>query len=265
MKNHINKVNKIVIKLLFLLANVTALCGVFFKMPILYAVSMIYIVLITLVGISIYKKAFELGSGYVISFVIGIAVLSFINNTNTVYLVLIPISLAGLYLNIKLFIMVSIFMNSILVIKLLLLRIFDDNLVITLMIVNVIILIMFFMTKWGTELIMTISKEAQKASNSLDALVNTMLLIDQNTKRLNLQISNCEVELQLVKEKSSALVETVDSITLEDILTTMEEQDAYINTIYDRMQEITKSCTHLKSVVQTNENNRVGEMLLTKM
>lgn len=73
--------------------------------------------------------------------------------------------------------------------------------------------ILFFITKWGRELIDAANEKERKATEILVELEKTMDVVNKNTESLDQDISNCYSNLKTVNEISGAIGETVQEIT----------------------------------------------------
>ncbi|MDF2878410.1 MAG: hypothetical protein K0S30_1506 [Clostridia bacterium] len=212
MKKHFKKVNKAVIGIIFLIAVLSIFTGIYYKQAALLIASVVYIATIIFCIFSIRKEKLQTAVPYIVSLIVGIATVSFVKNANSIYLILIPISLCSLYLNTTVFMVCSGLINTGLIAKFILYGVFQGSMLIQIAIINVIVLVIYFMTKWGKDAIKLAADEAKKAGQSVEALQRTMGVIETNTSSLNDEVSGCFVNLQSVKEISESMVNTVNEV-----------------------------------------------------
>ena len=71
----------------------------------------------------------------------------------------------------------------------------------------------FFISKWGSDLIKEAAEKEEKAIEALEKLKNTMDVIGQNTKQLDDDISNCYNRLDMLRDMSGTMKTTIGEIS----------------------------------------------------
>jgi len=74
------------------------------------------------------------------------------------------------------------------------------------------IVAMFFVTKWGSDLIISSITKENQASNILDKLQETINTINTSTSELGRDINECNVSLQSVNDLSNGIIITVQEV-----------------------------------------------------
>jgi methyl-accepting chemotaxis protein len=139
---------------------------------------------------------------------------SLISAPENFYFILIPISIASLYLDRKLFYIGCASANILFVGKMLIAAQPMSGFLIQLIIVDLIMLILLFSTRSGKSLIIAAIGESQKASQSFDELNKTMGIIDSNTLILNQDIGSSYTNLEAIKEISNTMMTTVKEVVI---------------------------------------------------
>jgi len=210
--NYFRKVNKATTGILIFLTFISILIAISLKITTLYASAGVYLIIVIFSIIARYKKRFEMQLAYLISISMIVAIAGTITTPDSMYSIIIPISISALYLNKQIFLISSLFTDVTLVIIVLLLK--SPFLLVfgPLLIINVLILILFFMTKWGTEMINSVIDQDKKAKISLENLKNTFESIEGNTRSLNKDISNCFSSLQVLKDFEIGITKKVSEV-----------------------------------------------------
>jgi methyl-accepting chemotaxis protein len=120
--------------------------------------------------------------------------------------------MAALYLDNKLFITCIVLVNVGVFFKLLFIHSINVNFYTILSMIDLIMFLMFFVSKWGTDIIKLAMSESEKANNMLIQLGNTIDVVNTSSIALNKDISNCNSNLQLVKEISGGMENSVQEI-----------------------------------------------------
>ena len=136
----------------------------------------------------------------------------------------------------------------------------QDDFILNLISLTFTSLFLFFITKWGSELIETASEKEMKASTILNELENTMKLVNKDTELLDSDISNCYSNLQIVHEISDSI-----GITVQEITDGVANQTESITKISGMMNEATNKISEVNSLskqltdVSKTANNVVSE------
>ncbi|WP_171903798.1 methyl-accepting chemotaxis protein [Cellulosilyticum sp. I15G10I2] len=243
MKNYVRKVNKTIAFFLILIASILFYFGISSQLPFLFLNALVYVVVAAIVGIFYYQKKFEIFSAYLISFTMCIAFFPVVQGIGSMYLMLLPLSVAALYFDKKLFISCTIFLNTGLIIRELVINQTGISLFQPLLFVNLIVLILFFMSKGGTDLILLAVAEGQKSNDLLNQLKNTIDVIQTNSQVLNNNISNCNTHLQTAKVNTDDL-----SNSIHEISTGVMGQTESVSSINDMMHQASDKFSKLNNL-----------------
>lgn len=247
MTDHVRKINKSVIGVLIIIAILSLGAGIFYKQFIVLVGAVVDCAMVALASISVYKKKYGTITSYIICIAMSLSVTSCINDYQSYYLMLIPISITALYLNMKLFFICSSLINLALIGKMILLSQMSLNAWLRLILADVIVLILCFLAKSGKSLIESVSQEGQKANQSLLDLDHTMELIEKNTYTLDSDISSCFTNLQSVKNSSNIMINTVQEV-VKGVTGQAESIDQIynmINSADEKAQETQKTSEQL--------------------
>ncbi|MDP4181999.1 MAG: methyl-accepting chemotaxis protein [Bacillota bacterium] len=213
MLNYLRRVNRIM-AVIFTLFSITvgyyAITGKSFEY---YVIVAVFLAISVFTSISSYKKRFELLSAFIVSLIMSLVVVILISSPDLAYLLLFPVSISAMYMNRKLFIITALSSNAGAILKELISGIGISTILRSFIIIDLIVLMLFFITKWGTDLIKLAVLESEKANSTLAELKKTMELVEKNTLSLNTEIKNCDSSLLEVKDLSSGLANTVHEVT----------------------------------------------------
>jgi methyl-accepting chemotaxis protein len=104
---------------------------------------------------------------------------------------------------------------------------------------------LYFLTKWGNDLISSIIEKEKKSSELLKKLQKTMEIINKSTNTLNTNINISHEHISATKEISNHV-----TIAINEIAKGVEEEVNSINHINDMMLESTKLVTEVKQSAQ---------------
>lgn len=253
MLNHIKKINKSMSKIFIVLAIIAIITFTIYKMPMLIAVFFIFLLIAALAIYSTKKNVYSIGLSYVISYSICISVIFVLSGGTSLYIILIPISISSLYLNQRLFIYCSLFMNVSMIIKSIYLSEMNKEAILQYVLTNIIVLILFVINKAGRALVDTASKDAQNATSALQELNTTMTLVDRNTLGLNDVISSTYNNLQSVKEISNGMVIGVKEVVVGIVNQAESVEQIYtmINSVDEKAEETRNTSVQLKDISNT--------------
>ncbi|NLL29651.1 MAG: chemotaxis protein [Clostridiales bacterium] len=137
------------------------------------------------------------------------------------------------------------------------------NFIKTLLTIDFAISIIYFLTKWGNEYIMTAFDKEQKSKELLEKLTETMKEVDKNTSELNSRISQSFIYIQNIREMSNQTKNSVEEITrgigenadsTGKILEKTNESNDIIqktNLLSNEAKEYSKS---MKAIIHENSN-----------
>ena len=90
---------------------------------------------------------------------------------------------------------------------------FDKLDIPTIVLFEFIILILFFVCKWGNELIQLAAQKENQATELLHSLDNALNVVSENTITLNKDIAKCNENVGILKGSSSTMTTTVHEVT----------------------------------------------------
>jgi methyl-accepting chemotaxis protein len=179
---------------------------------------------------------------------IGIAEIAFgmiiIPYTTLTYYVIIIMCLAALYLDTKIYLTGGIISMSINLVKVFLAkdRSTTETLIGDFAIVIIVGILLFFITKWGRQMILAASEKEEQSANLLNTLENTMDTIKTNTKALNRDITMCSDNLGGVYEITASM-----STSIQEITKGIVGQSESVNQISLMMQEADMKITEMSN------------------
>ena len=113
---------------------------------------------------------------------------------------------------------------------------------------GVIIVVMYYITKWSQEFIMKSKEEAEVAKKLLSKLEKTIEILDENTEKLNEHISESGMNLKQIGEKSNDLI-----LTVKEVAEGVSEQAAGLSDISEMMNEAEEKVGHTHEVSMSSE------------
>jgi methyl-accepting chemotaxis protein len=250
MKNYIRKVNKAMTFLVLMNLAVLVYFIITKKQPILFAVGGVDVAIMAFLVFSQRKKRFELLSAYIVPVMITIICLLLIGkDTGYIHMILLPIALAVLYLYKPIFLTVVGLADVGFIIK----HIIDPigkDFITDLMLINLIVVILFFAVHWGSRLINLAASENKKAEDHLTDLNRVLDTIRESSDNLNKDITECNHRLKDVWNDSAGMLKTV-----EEVAKGVMEQAEAITEINDMM-----SNAEQKMVETQNNSSLLSEI-----
>jgi methyl-accepting chemotaxis protein len=80
-------------------------------------------------------------------------------------------------------------------------------------VVNICMVILYFVTKWGSELIIKSSEKEKEAMDFVENMKNVVTVIKENSTTLKVNINDCNVNLQSLREGSGGIISTMQDAT----------------------------------------------------
>lgn len=152
--------------------------------------------------------------------------------------------ISALFLNKTILLNFAVLNNILLIVPQLLFHNFEGQLFIfTFIIVEATIVILFFMCKWGNELIQSAIQKEEQANKLLDSLNNVMKVIQANTSLLNYDISSCNMNIGALKEISNSI-----EITVQEITKGVMEQAESINDVSEMMNSADEKMSEINNL-----------------
>jgi methyl-accepting chemotaxis protein len=176
-------------------------------------------------------------------------------------LAMLPISIAALYFNKRLYIVVGIIINAAVIIYQLGTPNFDLAANLFSDIFQIIItIVIFFLAKEGGKLILNANQKEAQAKELLDELHKTMDAIRTNTSALNVDISKGNEQLEVVREISSSITSATQEITtgIVDQSKSVTQINQAIKEADQKISELTAFSDQLDTV-STNASGVVDE------
>lgn len=134
--------------------------------------------------------------------------------------------------------------------------------------IDVCIIALFFVTKWGSNLILSVSKKENETADVLKKLENTMSVIKDNTKRLNSDITECNSNLETINVGSNGITETMQEVTrgvvgqaesiskISDMIGDADNKTAELANYTDKMSQVSND----SGSVITEGSSNIKEM-----
>ena len=113
---------------------------------------------------------------------------------------------------------------------------------------GVIIVVMYYITKWSHEFIIKSKEEAEAAKELLSKLEKTIEILDENTEKLNEHISESGMNLKQIGENSNNL-----TLTVKEVAEGVREQAAGLSDISEMMNEAEEKVGHTHEVSMNSE------------
>ncbi len=184
-----------------------------------------------------------------------------VTGKDAVILAMLPVIVAGLYLNSKIFIVVGVITNA----SLILLHIITPNLNLQDYILpdvfEILITIMIFMlVRSGSKLIQEANEYGKQSEKLLGDLQKTIDVIKKNTSVLNEDISKGNQNLSIVHEISGSIISVTQKIIegIVDQNKSVTQINEMIKEAYKRIFELKKFSDQMKSV-STDASNIISE------
>lgn len=267
-RKHIKKVNKTMVLLFIVFIIFDLVMAVTQGLKEGYILAGVEMVLIA--GILLFSRydKYDYSVAYVVSIITGIAILLIIPSPETLYLVLLPISISALYLDKKIFLTNAVFLNAMVIAKQLIINHDDTSFFVSLAIIDMLMFVIFFICKWGRDMIELAMVESEKTKAIVDTMSATREVVKTNSETLNDSITNTYVKLQSAKENSNTVtrsikeigngvIEQTDSITrISNMMNQADEQVWEISTYTKSLADISTET----SKVVTDGSHKIKQM-----
>lgn len=244
MLNHVRKVNKIITLIQWLSVVTFITFMVTGKSSSSYAALGVTLIGTIVASVFVYRKVFPTATSLILmlSFFSGI-ISSISNPTSAGMSISIGLCFSALYLNKYLLLTCGALFNIVLIVLQLLSHNFQgETFITTLVCIEFVILILFFLCKWGSDLIQTATQKEDEANKLINSLANTMSVIKDSTLILNSDISNSNENITSLREISNAMASTV-----QEIAKGVEEQTDGITHISDMMNKADEKVSEINS------------------
>ncbi len=266
MIRHLSKVNKtymVIFWALFAMSIVSLFSGKT-EFHITAIISFLAQVFMTII---IVKKRFESAVAIIgiLELVIGMITM----DPNTLLItVIIGMCLAALYLDVRILLLDGILSICTLVGMQIAKNFSDKNFTGDLTVILIIGVILFFLTKWGRELILAANEKESRTETLLSELEKTMNAVNSGTSVLSSDISKCNDNLGAVHEISGSMAAAIQEITkgvvgqtesVMHISSMMKEVDKKISEITDFTNHMEGVSTKASNVV-LEASEKIGRM-----
>lgn len=219
-------------------------------LPIGYRIKAILLSLfpyIVLLAVLVLLSGFSLDIHYMIFVDIIMIVLYFDTKLLIIYDVIINVLYIGAYLVNKSQLLGSL--NSV------------SDLIEMLILINTIIVMLYFLTKWGTEIIHDAEKSRNEAANLLSIVNETMKKVENSTVTLN---DSADVFQENIKSSLSSISNV--NTAIHEITVGIQHQTESINNINNKMAEAGEDVEVTKKIsenIYNNSNNMTNEVMIS--
>ena len=247
LSNHVRRVNKVFLVFLWLIT-ITYFAISLLKIKTGDIFSLIVLLLGLVVATVLYflKKLHNV-TGFILSytFLIYNVLILFVrtpaHDAAGLYALIVAACLVVLFFNKKILVYYSVILNIATIGFEAVLRTYDLKSFLTALItIDVCLIALFFVTKWGSNLILSVSQKEDQTAEVLKKLESTMKLIKENTKRLNSDITDCNSNLENLSEASNGITDTMQEVTRGVV-----DQASSISKISDMIGDATNKTTEL--------------------
>jgi len=269
--NHFRKVNKAVITIIWVIIAYLIILKLTGKIDDYLTFTFLGIVM-AIVTIFTFKKVFVVVSTGILFFsLIASNILMSLSNPSSskATSIIIVLCIATLYLDKRILLLVGVLMDAAYLGTNVFTHIFQSSTLISDFSVSaIILLILFFVTHWGNQLILSAAEKEARANELLVQLEDTMTIIKQNTFSLDGDIDKCNNNLGTVHEISSSMATAIEHITDEVVSQTesvshisemMSDADTKISDINNFSKQMANVSNITNQVVLAG-SDKIGKM-----
>lgn len=267
--SHIRKVNRILIVLVWILI------GLMFLSQILDPQGMHSFPLPIMIGalfstVLIKMKRYENAVGFIVSYsyFLNIAIPRILDDFRVdgmALATLINICLICLYLNRKMLLTFGIASDAVFIfIYFNLQPSLRSEYLYQIIIVNICSIVMFFVTKWGAELIEKSLHSEKEALDLVDNMKHMVEVIKSNSYTLNSAIADFDMNLQSIKESSNGIMNTMEEVTegvveqsgsISSISSMINDADKGIERIVETAKRMSEASSQTSNIVKEGAKN----------
>lgn len=264
MINHLKKVNKLAVPILWIMGIIILLIGLITKEISMDLAAVIFIFAAAVISsLFVYLKKFDKITCFIIitSLVIATVFAISSNGSESLICLFVCVSFSALYMEKSIFLVNSVLINIGLIILQIAKPILDwISFIEVIIIFNICLFILFFLIKWGHSLIASASAQERQAKNLLSKLEKNMGTIKTNTAVLNENISASNKSIEVVKETSSGVVSVVQQVSkgAAEQAENISQLNEIINDADRKVAETYNISRHLADV-STNASNIFSE------
>ena len=181
-----------------------------------------------------------------------------------VVIVIIPLVAMMMHFNRKYF-LILVFVFEICLATIL---IFGELIVIGIIAINIIVCMLYFVTRWGEVMIISSSESEKKAYALLKEMENTMSVVDSVSATLNTNVTNCNNYLYTIKESSNSVVSVAEDFSkclaseansIKNVSIMMADADKKVADTVTISKELSEVSSVTKSMINDGVKN-VNEM-----
>lgn len=251
MSQHVKKVNKLMVYFLWTMTVIILIVGIIFKQ--LNYAGIITNAITAIIVTFLYSINKQFVASLVTVFMLFISILLVIATTGEqAYLcIFIVACITATYMQKRLFLLSSIFFN-IGIISLQILKPFMDSkkFIMALVFTEVILIILFFLTKWGNDLVNSLVEKEKRQIELFSKLEDTMKSILDNTSTLNKDIMESNTNLEGLKGSEDEIIKTV-----QEVAKGVSEQTQSISEISEMINDAEK-----KNMIGYEFSKQTGEV-----
>lgn len=270
MQNHINKVNKILIVLCW---TITLFLVVFFAIG-SHACSLSQIIItafINAVGTALFfTKKYKKFVCYIFAFAFFLNSLNnMFVNSNVFLTIILSLCIVCLYFDkyLSLFYAIALFIVGI-TSELILHKSDITTSLTSLAFLLFITILLFLLTKWGSDLVKFSSEKEANSNKLLDEIKNNVLIVKSSTSSLDNDISGCNEHLKSAKETGDAMVSTVQEatnglLTQTESVTKISDMISSANANFLEIKEYSKQLANVSieaSKVVSESHEKINQM-----
>jgi len=242
MINHIIKVNKIILYTLWGLIIISTYGLISSQTIMPYIAFGVGTIGIIISSVFIYKKVFFKTSSLILIAIYIILTTPNISVYSAGMIIMLGLCFSALYLNKNYLLIFGAIYNIILVVMQLLSHSFETLVFIPMLIFTEFgITLLYFLCKWGSELIQTATQKEVQANDLLNSLDKVLREIEINTSALNKDISSCNDNIGELKQNSNSM-----SVTVKEVTQGVMGQSEGINHISEMMNNADEKMTEIK-------------------
>lgn len=266
--NYNNKVNKINISIVGVCGIVLLILGLATGQTSMFLIPSIVLIIGAVISlVLIRKKQFEEAVGFITVFCVlftSLYVILFGKNINralTILSIVVVICDAALYMRKWIILFIGICINiGIVVIQLVSPLMTYKDFANSMTCIDLSIVMLFFLTKWGNDLVNSISIVESNSSEAFNKIKKSSVVVKENTKVLNDGISKCKNNLSVLSEYSKEIIATIDEVTKS-----VMEQSESMNSVNKLVDGANKqiSSTYEFSVNMNDISNKAAEITKT--
>ena len=183
------------------------------------------------------------------------------------YLIFISIAMISLYFNRRLIVIFGAIVNALMIA--LTVMALDSlfmgqyrnvgSIAALLLYIDIVICVLYFLTRWGSELVKTAGEEGNRAKRLLGELETTMGVIKENYQVLNQGIEESAASLDVVRDTSSGIITTVQEVakgvieqtsSISHISEMMNEADGKVSAVHNSSRQLASVSDTASKVVQ---------------